>query len=170
MKRACMLAVCATLVAPAALADDLVSDTRDADAFTAAFCAADRSTQHIFIVPMSVFQAGGEVTCDDGASTLRMTEPADDPGHAVVNIDPPAGVADGFDCDGKADLGMGGIVFGAKLALWLLADRGTEISIHLFAPPGSAVLDQRNAGRRARQGLVCGVAIGRENGLDEIPS
>ena len=124
MKRACMLAVCATLVAPGALADDLVSDTRDADDFAAAFCAADRSTQHIFVVPMSVFQAGGEVTCDDGTSTVRMTEPADDPGHAVVNIDPPDGVADGFDCDGKADLGMSLIAINCLPANLESADHG----------------------------------------------
>ncbi|MEM8590384.1 MAG: hypothetical protein AAGG65_20175 [Pseudomonadota bacterium] len=124
MKRACMLAVCATLVAPAALADDLVSDTRDADAFTAAFCAADRSTQHIFVVPMSVFQAGDDLTCDDGTSTVRMTEPADDPGHAVVNIDPPDGVADGFDCDGKADLGMSLIAINCLPANLESADHG----------------------------------------------
>ena len=124
MKRACILAVGATLIAPAALADGLVSDTRDADAFTAAFCAADRSTQHIFVVPMSVFQAGGDLTCDDGTSTLRMTEPSDDPGHAVVNIDPPEGVADGFDCDGKADLGMSLIAINCLPANLESADHG----------------------------------------------
>lgn len=124
MKRACILAVCATLVAPAAFADDLVSDTRDADDFVAAFCAADRSTQHIFVVPMSVFQAGDDLTCDDGTSTVRMTEPADDPGHAVVNIDPPDGVADGFDCDGKADLGMSLIAINCLPANLESADHG----------------------------------------------
>lgn len=124
MKRACILAVGATLIAPAAFADGLVSDIRDADEFTAAFCAADRSTQHIFIVPMSVFQAGGDLTCDDGTSTLRMTEPSDDPGHAVVNIDPPAGVADGFDCDGKADLGMSLIAINCLPANLESADHG----------------------------------------------
>ena len=124
MKRACILAVGATLIAPTALADGLVSDTRDADAFTAAFCAADRSTQHIFVVPMSVFQAGGDLTCDDGTSTLRMTEPSDDPGHAVVNIDPPEGVANGFDCDGKADLGMSLIAINCLPANLESADHG----------------------------------------------
>lgn len=106
MKYASVVTICAALIAPAAFADDLVSDTRDADEFTSAFCAADRSNQHIFVLPMSVFQTGGDLTCDHGTSTLRMSEPSDDPGHAVVNIDPPEGVADGFDCDGKADLGM----------------------------------------------------------------
>jgi hypothetical protein len=124
MKHACILAACATLIAPAAFADGLVSDTRDADEFTAAFCAADRSTQHIFVVPMSVFQDGGDLTCDDGTSTLRMTEPSDDLGHAVVNIDPPDGVADGFDCDGKADLGMSLIAINCLPANLESADHG----------------------------------------------
>ncbi|MEM7441701.1 MAG: hypothetical protein AAF414_00065 [Pseudomonadota bacterium] len=124
MKYACTLAVCASLIAPAALADDLVSDTRDADGFTSAFCAADRSTQHIFVLPMSVFQEGGEVTCDHGTSTLRMSEPSDDPGHAVLNIDPPEGVADGFDCDGKADLGMSLVAINCLPANLESADHG----------------------------------------------
>ena len=106
MKYASFLACCATLIAQTAFADGVVSDTRDADEFISAFCVADRSTQHIFVLPMSVFQAGADLTCDFGTSTLRMSEPSEDPGHAVVNIDPPEGVADGFDCDGKADLGM----------------------------------------------------------------
>ncbi|WP_172292553.1 hypothetical protein [Pseudoruegeria sp. HB172150] len=96
----------ALLASPALAQDNLVSDTRSADDFAAAFCAADRSNQHVFILPMELFRDGGEVTCDDGVSTLRMSEPEHDPGHAEVAVDSPEGVEDAFDCDGKADLGM----------------------------------------------------------------
>lgn len=125
MKKFAMLAACATLAVPTALAaENLVSDTRTSDDFKQAFCAADRSTQHVFILPMSVFEAGGELSCDDGSSTLRMTEPSDDPGHAIVNIDPPSGVADGFDCDGKADLGMSLVAINCLPANQESADHG----------------------------------------------
>ncbi|MEM8818727.1 MAG: hypothetical protein AAGE90_04255 [Pseudomonadota bacterium] len=94
------------LATPALAADSLVSDTRSAEAFTAAFCAADRLTQHIFVLPTAAFSDGGRVACPHGTSGMRVAVPADDPGHLVLNIDPPDGVADGFDCDGKADEGM----------------------------------------------------------------
>ncbi|MEM1360787.1 MAG: hypothetical protein AAGF94_03635 [Pseudomonadota bacterium] len=125
MKRLAIVAICAVLAAPTALAaDSLVSDTRTSEDFKTAFCAADRSTQHIFIVPMSVFQTGGELSCDDGTSTLRMSEPSEDPGHAVVNIDPPSGVENGFDCDGKADLGMSLVAINCLPANLESADHG----------------------------------------------
>ena len=84
----------------------LVSDTRTSEDFQSAFCAADRSSQHIFVLPLATFSEGATVTCEHGTSSLRLTEPSDDPGHLLVNIDPPDGVEDGFDCDGKADEGM----------------------------------------------------------------
>ncbi|MEM8563805.1 MAG: hypothetical protein AAGF57_16325 [Pseudomonadota bacterium] len=107
MFKSTVLALSLSLGSSAALAiDSLVSTTSTKAEFTDAFCASDRTTQHIFVLPMSVFTEGGDLVCPSGTSTLRMSEPADDPGHAVLNIDPPAGVADGFDCDGKADKGM----------------------------------------------------------------
>ena len=99
-------AFCLGLVAPVAHSETLLSTSGDFDEFKDQFCAADRSAAHIFVLPLSVFQANESVSCDHGESRLRLTEPASDPGHYVLNIDPPAGVADGFDCDSKADQGM----------------------------------------------------------------
>lgn len=76
------------------------------EAFQEAFCAADRSAAHIFVVPLAMFDDGAALACDFGEATMRIREPLDDPGHVVLNIDPPADVADGLDCDGKADVGM----------------------------------------------------------------
>lgn len=76
------------------------------DAFQAAFCGASRSSAHIFVVPLNIFEDGAKMSCSFGDYTMRMTEPSDDPGHVVLNIDPPSGVADAFDCDAKADIGM----------------------------------------------------------------
>lgn|GEM_PF-6686662 len=94
------------LTAPAAQAQTMVSTSADFSAFTTQFCGADRSAPHIFVLPLSVFQANSSVSCDFGAATMRVTEPASDPGHYVLNIDPPAGVEDGLDCDSKVDEGM----------------------------------------------------------------
>ena len=77
-----------------------------AESFKAAFCGADRSGAQIFVIPLNTFENGATMACDFGSYTMRMTEPSDDPGHVVLNVDPPAGVAAGFDCDAKADIGM----------------------------------------------------------------
>lgn len=94
------------LLGNAALADVGFTQADTADAFVEAFCAADRSGAHIFMLPLAAFEHDATLDCPDGASTMRMAEPADDPGHVVLNIDPPSGVDDGFDCDAKADIGM----------------------------------------------------------------
>ncbi|XWN33402.1 MAG: hypothetical protein ROR55_10180 [Devosia sp.] len=77
-----------------------------AAAFQAALCHVDRSGGQIFVVPLSIFEDGGSIDCGDGIYGMRIAEPGDDPGHVVLNIDPPAGMADGFDCDAKADIGL----------------------------------------------------------------
>ncbi|MEM7398431.1 MAG: hypothetical protein AAGF48_13795 [Pseudomonadota bacterium] len=82
-----------------------VSKSKSFKEFSEQFCAAKRDAQHIFVVPVSVFTEGS-VKCDDGESKLRTTEPKDDPGHMVFNVDPPAGSKNSFDCDGKADTNM----------------------------------------------------------------
>ena len=74
--------------------------------FVAQFCQANRAQEHIFVLPLAAFEAKSSVVCEYGTSGLRWAEPADDPGHVVLNVDPPSGVADGFDCDSKADKGM----------------------------------------------------------------
>ena len=75
-------------------------------AFKTQFCAAGGSGQHVFVMPIAIFMDEKMVECDDGTSMLRTTEPANDPGHIVFNIDPPAGSMAALDCDGKADEGM----------------------------------------------------------------
>jgi hypothetical protein len=79
------------------------------DEFAAAFCAADHTGQHIFAMPVGVMTENTGVECDNGVSQFRVAEPDDDPGHYVFNIDPPEGAEAGFDCDGKADVGMSAV-------------------------------------------------------------
>lgn len=90
----------------AALAEGTVSNANDFASFTDSFCAADRTMEHVFVVPLSALEDNGTLNCDFGNSTIRVSEPDSDPGHYIMNIDPPTGVADGLDCDGKADKGM----------------------------------------------------------------
>ena len=91
-----------------ATAGEMISQVSDPSDFTKTFCAASREAPHIFVLPADLFQVGEQkgVTCDDGESKLRVSEPQDDPGHRVYNIDPPHGSKNGLDCDGKADIGM----------------------------------------------------------------
>ena len=83
-----------------------VDEAGDATEFIDAFCAASHEEQHIFVVPAAVLTGQSAISCDDGESAIRTSEPADDPGHMVFNIDPPEGSQSGLDCDGKADVGM----------------------------------------------------------------
>ncbi len=76
------------------------------DQFKAQFCQANRAQEHIFVLPLAAFDEHSTIECDFGTSGMRSAEPADDPGHVVLNVDPPADVPDGFDCDSKADVGM----------------------------------------------------------------
>ena len=104
---ACVCAFILISVGPAT-AGEMISQISDQSDFAKTFCAASREAPHIFVLPASLFQVGEQwgVTCDDGESTLRVSEPQDDPGHRVYNIDPPHGSKSGLDCDGKADIGM----------------------------------------------------------------
>lgn len=97
----------AGLISTAAVAapDKTVSRAKNFKGFSKDFCAASRASEHIFVVPIAVFDKRS-VKCDDGESTLRKEEPKDDPGHLVLNIDPPSGSKESFDCDGKADIDM----------------------------------------------------------------
>jgi hypothetical protein len=90
----------------AVAADELVSEATDFTEFEQQFCSASREGEHIFVVPAEIFAGQNALRCDEGESTLRMSEPADDPGHTLFNIDPPHGVETAFDCDGKADTGI----------------------------------------------------------------
>lgn len=84
----------------------MVSQSADYSEFKTQFCAAEHDGEHIFVLPVAVFSEEKGVACDNGESMFRTAEPADDPGHLVMNIDPPSGAETAFDCDGKADEGM----------------------------------------------------------------
>ncbi|MCP4381662.1 MAG: hypothetical protein GY798_09655 [Hyphomicrobiales bacterium] len=105
MFRATLVASGLVIMTAGFAAADQVSQADNFDQFTEQFCAAGLDEQHIFIVPASVFSESA-VSCEAGESMIRTSEPADDPGHMVLNIDPPKGSESGLDCDGKADVGM----------------------------------------------------------------
>jgi len=96
----------ATVAAAAAASELYVSQATNFTMFQEQFCTANRAEQHIFVLPTAILGEEKGVTCDDGESTFRVAEPSDDPGHLVINIDPPAGSKTAFDCDSKADEGM----------------------------------------------------------------
>lgn len=103
--RAAALVFVATLAFPAH-ADTMVSQAQDMESFRMAFCEAPRAGEHIFVLPVSIFKDNTSFDCDDGTYGLRTSEPADDPGHMLFNVDPPHGSETSLDCDGKADIGV----------------------------------------------------------------
>lgn len=48
-----------------------VSQSANAEEFTKQFCAADRGAQHIFVLPLAVFDEQKSVTCKDGDSKFK---------------------------------------------------------------------------------------------------
>ncbi len=88
------------------MSDHGVSQAASYEDFSKQFCAAKADAAHIFVVPAAIFSQHKSVKCDGGESQLRMSQPKDDPGHTVFNIDPPKGSKSSLDCDGKADTGM----------------------------------------------------------------
>ncbi len=86
--------------------NNVVTQVSGTAEFNREFCNAARDKTHIFILPVEIFASQTNVSCSDGISILRVTEPQGDPGHKIYNVDPPHGVQDGLDCDGKADIGM----------------------------------------------------------------
>ncbi len=103
-----ILAAALFAVAPVTpgIAKDKVTAAADFEKFSTEFCRANRRHGHIFVVPLQGLIGKTGVDCDYGMFSLQMTEPANDKGHYVITISPPAGVEDGLDCDGKADQGM----------------------------------------------------------------
>ncbi|MEM0907511.1 MAG: hypothetical protein AAGJ94_09130 [Pseudomonadota bacterium] len=97
--------VAAGFAAPAH-SEALVAYTKDFTAFHSAFCDAPRDGEYFFVLPVNIFEEHKTFDCADGTYTLRTTPAADDPGHMLYNVDPPHAVANGFDCDAKADTGM----------------------------------------------------------------
>ncbi len=100
------LIVLSVFAATPAFAQSVVTEADSFESFSSSFCSASHDAEHIFVVPAAVFSEHSEVACDNGVSGLRLSEPEDDPGHTVFNIDPPSGAPTALDCDGKADTGM----------------------------------------------------------------
>ncbi len=96
----------AAVIAIDASAEPLVVQADNFETFSGHFCSAGHDSEHIFILPAAVFSENSKIECDGGVYGLRMSEPADDPGHTVFNIDPPHDSKTALDCDGKADTGM----------------------------------------------------------------
>ncbi|MFN3231674.1 MAG: hypothetical protein ACE363_05890 [Alphaproteobacteria bacterium] len=104
--RLSMITGAVLLLAMPACAEAPVSTANTFDQFKAQFCEANRAQEHIFVLPLASFDEHDSIDCEFGTSGLRKAEPADDPGHVVLNVDPPADVPSAFDCDSKADVGM----------------------------------------------------------------
>ena len=71
-----------------------------------AICMDSGATTKLLIAKMHVMKHAKSVKCKDGSAAVRFREDKSDPGHVLVNIDPPKGSKNGLDCDGKADLGL----------------------------------------------------------------
>ena len=71
-----------------------------------ALCMDSGTTSKLLIAKMAVVKNVKSVNCISGEALIRYREDATDPGHVLVNIDPPLGNSKGLDCDGKADIGL----------------------------------------------------------------
>ena len=71
-----------------------------------AVCMDTGATSKLLIAKMAVVKNVKSVKCKSGDALVRYREDASDPGHVLVNIDPPSGNSKGLDCDGKADIGL----------------------------------------------------------------
>ena len=101
----------ATLFSPATLAKNkgivhgiyILSEKNEVEP---TFCTASKNHQAIFILPVKLVKQINQLRCPQGISNVRVTSLSEDPGHILVNIDPPKGVTNTLDCDAKADMGM----------------------------------------------------------------
>ena len=71
-----------------------------------AICVDSGASSKLLIAKMAVVKEVNSVKCRSGEAMIRYREDASDPGHVLVNIDPPSGNGKGLDCDGKADVGL----------------------------------------------------------------
>ena len=94
----CFLAAALLALSPAAaaVAAEKVTAAESFESFNEKFCRASRRHGHIFVVPLAALQGHTSLSCDFGEFTLRVTEPSGDPGHYVINIDPPASIPNGL--------------------------------------------------------------------------
>ncbi|MEM9243636.1 MAG: hypothetical protein AAGA27_06220 [Pseudomonadota bacterium] len=84
-----------------------VFKAQDYQTFSKQFCGASSKQAAIFALPSAIFTHHNNVDCGKlGVYSLRANELSSDPGHIIYNIDPPKHAKQGFDCDGKADIGM----------------------------------------------------------------
>jgi len=84
---------------------NLMSVNNEADMIRA-ICMDAGATSKLLIAKMAVVKNVKSVKCKSGEALIRYREDASDPGHVLVNIDPPNGNSKGLDCDGKADIGL----------------------------------------------------------------
>ena len=71
-----------------------------------AVCMDAGATSKLLIAKMAVVKNVKSVKCKSGEAMIRYREDVSDPGHVLVNVDPPNGNIKGLDCDGKADIGL----------------------------------------------------------------
>lgn len=71
-----------------------------------AVCMDAGTTSKIIVASMELMKRTPYVACQSGNAVIRIAEDLKDPGHVLVNIDPPRGAAKGLDCDAKADIGL----------------------------------------------------------------
>ena len=73
-----------------------------------AFCDLDMNQPHNFIAPTTFFKNGSTIDCQSKSLTygIRNVNDESDPGHMIINIDPPKDTkVSSLDCDAKADIG-----------------------------------------------------------------
>ncbi|MGE0094824.1 MAG: hypothetical protein AB7M05_19260 [Alphaproteobacteria bacterium] len=71
------------------------------------FCAADRNTELVVVLPASMFVDSQELSCDNGIYKLYRIAKADDPDDFVYFLDPPLhSKTVSLGCDGKAGKSM----------------------------------------------------------------
>ena len=78
----------------------------NADELERALCMNTGVNSKLLIVQVDIIKENGSVKCKEGIATVRYEEDKYDPGHIVVNVDPPKGSSRSLDCDGKADIGL----------------------------------------------------------------
>lgn len=71
-----------------------------------AVCMDVGATSKLLIAKMDVVKNVKSVKCKSGEALIRYREDTSDPGHVLINIDPPNSNSKGLDCDGKADIGL----------------------------------------------------------------
>ncbi len=69
-------------------------------------CTDAGASSMLLISKMAVVKDVNSVKCRSGEAMIRYREDSSEPGHVLVNIDPPSGNSKGLDCDGKADIGL----------------------------------------------------------------